>query len=291
MDHPNSGYRRFGAAFVGVKMVEIDLQKCTGCGKCARDCMVKAIEFDKEKKIPSFAADGAEICIHCQHCVTVCPTGALSVDGVKAGDCPSAGALPDAELMMNLIRQRRSIRRFSGEELPDEVLEKLKSALHWTPTGCNDHRLEFFVAGKAEIAEFKSITDRWVRFLIKSGIMGLFLPRYRRYFSDIFNGADAIYRKAPHLIIVMAPKKAPCCRTDQVIALTQFDLLAQSLGVGTCWCGFAEYAFRLIPSLRKMIGCPKGYVIGGAMLFGKPNVEYFRSTRPSEFAIREKIAK
>ncbi len=250
--------------------------------------MVKAIEFDREAKIPRFVDDVVEICIHCQHCVAVCPSGALSIDGVSAEDCPPKGALPEVEKMENLIHQRRSIRRFSGEELPPETLDKLKNILHWTPTGCNNHGLQFFIAGKKEIAEFKEVSYRWVRFMIKSGIMGLLLPRYRRYFNDVLNGADVIYRKAPHLIIVMAPKKAPCCKTDQVIALTQFDIFAQTLGVGTCWCGFAEYAFRLIPQLRKMIGCPKGYVIDGAMLFGKPNVEYCRGTLPSEFVVRDK---
>ena len=272
-----------------MKKMEIDKTLCSGCGKCARDCMVGAIEFDREAKIPRFAKDGAEICISCQHCVAVCPTGALSINGVGAENCSPLGELPEVEKMENLIRQRRSIRRFSGNELPPETIEKLKNMLHWTPTGCNNHGLQFFIAGKKEIAEFKAVSDRWVRFMIKSGIMGLLLPRYRRYFNDVLAGADVIYRRAPHLIIVMAPKNAPCCKTDQVIALTQFDLFAQTLGVGTCWCGFAEYAFRLIPQLRKMIGCPKGYVIGGAMLFGKPSVEYCRATKPSEFIVREKI--
>lgn len=267
----------------------IDREKCTGCGKCSLDCMVNAIEFDKSKKQPYMIADGSKVCIHCQHCVAVCPTGALSIDGVTAENCPPLGELPESSRMMNLIRQRRSVRRFTDHELPAEVLDQLKSALHWTPTGCNDHRLQFFVAGKAEIAQFKAVSDKWLKFLIKSGLMGLLVPRYRRYFDKVLGGADVIYRKAPHLIIVMAPKNAPCCRTDQVIALTQFDLLAQSLGVSTCWCGFAEYAFRLIPKLRRMIGCPKGYVIGGAMLFGKAAVSYKRAVQPEPFVIRDEI--
>jgi nitroreductase/NAD-dependent dihydropyrimidine dehydrogenase PreA subunit len=269
--------------------MNIDKNLCTGCAKCAKDCMVKAIEFDKEEKVPRFAVDGTETCIHCQHCVAICPTGALSIDGVTAADCPEAGELPEVEKMENLIRQRRSIRRFTDEELPEETLYRLKNVLHWTPTGCNNHGLQFFIAGKEDVAQFKAVSDRWVRFLIKSGIMGLLLPRYRRYFKDVLAGADVIYRKAPHLIIVMAPKNAPCCKTDQVIALTQFDMFAQSLGVGTCWCGFAEYAFRLIPQLRKMIGCPKNYVVGGAMLFGKASFEYQRATMPSKFVIRNSV--
>ena len=98
-----------------------------------------------------------------------------------------------------------------------------------------------------------------------------------------------IARNAPHLIVVMAPAKSPCCRTDQVIALTQFDVMAQSFRVGTCWCGFAEYAFRLIPRLRRLAGCPKGYRVGGVMLFGKAETEYCRATAPEKFAVGKKL--
>ena len=269
--------------------IVVDGNKCLHCGICAGDCMVKALVFNKTAGLPETVKDAGGICIGCQHCVAVCPSGALSVNGVGAADCPPLGKLPAPEEMKNLIRQRRSIRRFLPGEVDKAVLDELKDLLHWTPTGCNDHRLRFFVAGKAEVAAFKEVTDRWVFFLIKSGIMGLLLPRYRRYFDAILNGADVIYRNAPHLVIVMAPAKSPCCHTDQVIALTQFDLAAQSFGVGTCWCGFAEYAFRLIPKLRRMIGCPKGYRIGGAMLFGMPAVKYHRGTQPLEFEIADKI--
>lgn len=251
--------------------------------------MVKALTFNSETGLPEMVADGKDICINCQHCIAVCPSGALAVNGVSGADCRISGVLPEPENMLNLIRQRRSIRRFKSDALDKKTLEVLKNALHWTPTGCNDHRLQFFVAGPEEIAEFRKVSDRWLRFLIKSGLLALLVPRYRRYFDYVLNGADIIYRGAPHLILVMAPAKSPCCKTDQVIALTQFDLLAQSLGVGTCWCGFAEYAFRLIPQLRRMIGCPRGYRIGGAMLFGTPSVKYFRATEPPEFVIREEI--
>ena len=269
--------------------IEVDISKCIHCASCVKDCMVKALKFNQDTGFPEMVADGVKLCINCQHCLAVCPAGALSVNGVSAGNCHPVGALPDKEAFLNLIRQRRSVRRFKKEPLNRETLDILKNVLHWTPTGCNDHRLQFFIAGKEEIAEFRKVSDRWLRFLIKSGLMSLLVPRYRRYFDYILSGADIIYREAPHLIVVMAPAKSPCCKTDQVIALTQFDLMAQTLGVSTCWCGFAEYAFRLIPQLRKMIGCPRGYRIGGVMLFGKPAVKYFRATQPPEFIVRENI--
>ena len=80
-------------------------------------------------------------------------------------------------------------------------------------------------------------------------------------------------------------KNAPCKEADPWIALSYFDLLAQTFGVGTCWCGFGVYAFRLIGKMRKALNLPPGYKIGAVLLFGKPAVNYPRATRPEPFAI------
>ncbi|MBE6365502.1 MAG: 4Fe-4S dicluster domain-containing protein [Lentisphaerae bacterium] len=280
---------RYGVDFMKKRFIEVDPDKCTACTMCVRDCMTGALQMSEEKHTPEMVKDGSKICFDCQHCLAVCPAGALSFSGIKAADVPATESLPAGGEMLALIRQRRSIRQFKQEPLDRETMELLKECLHWVPTGCNDHRLRFFIAGPQEIAEFRRIIDRRLRFMIKSGIMTLLVPRYRRYFDTILNGADVIFREAPHIIIVMSPRKSPCCTTDQVIALTQFDMMAQSLGVGTCWCGFAERAFRMIGKLRRMIGCPAGYYIGGAMLFGRPAVKYYRATEPEKYIIEEKI--
>jgi ferredoxin len=261
--------------------ITIDQSRCTGCGECVKDCPVGVLKTENHVA----CVVKPENCIKCQHCLAVCPGMAVIFNGIKAEDCFPAGPLPEPEKVINLLRMRRSIRRFSEKEVPPEILQELLSQLKYSPTGCNDHRLRFSVAGKKEISEFRKITDRYMRFMIKSGLMSLLVPRYKRYFDDILKGEDVIYRNAPHLILVMSPKKAPCAKSDPVIALTQFDLLAQSCGVGTCWCGFAERAFKVIPVLRRMIDCPKNYYVGAAMLFGTPAVKYQRASKPDEFDI------
>lgn len=257
----------------------IDPERCTRCGLCVKDCTVHALTCDDTGV--HFAANGENICINCQHCLAICPHGALSINGISPADCAPLSTPPAPETMLNLIRQRRSIRHFLPQALPPEVMDKLIDSLNWTPTGCNARGLQFFVAGPDGVAACREVTNKWLKRLIKSGIMGIFLPRYKRFFSAIMDGDDVIYRNAPHLIVVTVSKKSPCKHADPFIALTQFDLMAQTLGVGTCWCGFAEYAFKLIPALRRIAGVPKGHKIGAAMLFGTPAVNYQRSTAPA----------
>jgi Fe-S-cluster-containing dehydrogenase component len=57
--------------------VILSKRKCIGCRRCVSACMVKAIDFDEDTKLPI-------ICTHCGMCARFCPHGCLSL--VEAGD-------------------------------------------------------------------------------------------------------------------------------------------------------------------------------------------------------------
>ncbi len=61
--------------------IEHDIDKCTGCGLCSRDCPATAIEMvestkTKTKKKPEFRYDR---CIFCGTCEAVCPKKAITM--------------------------------------------------------------------------------------------------------------------------------------------------------------------------------------------------------------------
>ena len=58
----------------------IDKEKCIQCGLCIKDCIAYSLEFD-ENNVPKFAQGGEDRCIQCQHCLSVCPVGAVSILG------------------------------------------------------------------------------------------------------------------------------------------------------------------------------------------------------------------
>ena len=264
-------------------MILVDRNKCIRCGACIRDCVVEVLKTDSEK-IPYLAPELEKFCLNCQHCLAVCPTGAVSCNGVSAKECTPVSPLPEPDKMLALLRQRRTVRFFKDENVSLEILKKLKESLAWTPTGCNDHSLVFkLVESKEDMAFYREETSKMLKFLIKTGIMFLLYPRVKRFLNEILGGKDVIYRNAPHMLIVCIPDKAPCKEADPWIAASYFDLLAQSFELGTCWCGFAVHAIKHNRKLKKHLALPRGHKIAAVLLFGKPDVTYHRSTAPQNF--------
>ncbi|MCQ2379520.1 MAG: nitroreductase family protein [Victivallaceae bacterium] len=257
-------------------MVKINRSKCIGCLECVRECPNSSITRGDD----GFPQTGAS-CIGCQHCLAVCPEGAVSVDVVSANDVKAAnGPIPSPDEMENLIRQRRSIRRYHDENVPKETMDRLLDALRYSPTGCNDHRLFFSVVDdKSKMQFFRDCTNGIVRILLRTGILQLLRPSLVGFFADL--DSDPVFRHAPHMIVACTPRNAPCAKVDPIIALSEFELLANSLGVGTLWCGFAKHAFAISRKMRKALGMPAGYKVGYVMLFGLPAVSYARTTQPS----------
>ncbi len=263
-------------------MIIIDIAKCTGCFQCVDDCIVKVLR--RGEKHPVIPRENEKFCIHCQHCLAVCPEGAISVDGVTPEMISPAGQGATPEAMLSTLRNRRSIRQFKAQEVDDATLEKLTDALRYSPTGCNDHRLKFAVVkSRAEMDAFRAINRKQLNFLIKSGLLKIFYPRISRYLDDLDH--DLVFRGAPHMIVALTPKNAPCAAVDPVIALEEFELYAQTFGIGCCWCGFAVYAINCSRAMKKLLAIPRGYRVGYALLFGYPAVTYHRSTLPEKAEI------
>ena len=75
------------------------------------------------------------------------------------------------------------------------------------------------------------------------------------YVKESVEKDDVVFRSAPQCILAIAPKTAGT--EDGVIALATFELLAQSRGIGTFWCGFLRRGIEACEDIRKILGLPE----------------------------------
>ena len=261
---------------------KVDKEKCIHCGLCEKDCIGHVLGFDKDG-FPIVINEKA--CIACQHCLSVCPTSAISVFD-KNPDESGQIYSQNPDMILNLIKSRRSQRLYKNENLSEEKIQKLKEMLKWIPTGCNYHKLHFSFIDDLEVMnEFRDhVNSKIVSALTEKHVKAV-IEKFSPFANAFINGEDIIFRGAPHLLVVANPVKAPCAKEDVIIALSYFELYANSLGLGTCWCGFGEIAMKLFPELSEYLEIPEGYQAGYVMLFGEKDVNYARTTQPSEVSV------
>ena len=257
----------------------VDKELCISCEACVSDCPLLVLAM--KENTPEVVADRAPMCLKCLHCLTVCPTGAVSIGGFGPDDClEMENMFPEADKMEALIRGRRSVRKYQKENVEPAVLEQLLQVAWQAPTGVNARGVLFTVVDDKETMDRlrRSIMSRLAE-LVRADK----LPEQQKFFAGFVNlweekGIDTLFRGAPHMIVTSAPRNCPCPEEDCMIALSYFELFAQSLGLGTVWDGLAKWAFsELMPEFKEKLGIPDDHTLGYVMAFGKPAVEYHRT--------------
>lgn len=264
------------------KQFQVNKDKCISCGLCVKDCSTMAIKMGDDNK-PYMSQNGNSRCMACQHCLAICPVGAISIQGKNAENSTLYSELSSEQTLL-AIKNRRSCRNYKTEDVSLETIEKLKEMLNYVPTGRNNHNLLFSITNtRKETDVIRDIVCKKLLKLIRFFPFSLAAKKYSRYTKLLKNGTDIIFRNAPHVIVACSPIDAPCADVDPIIALSYFELYANSLGLGTCWCGLAQNCFKIIPEMKKFFNIPKGYKPVYVMLFGYPSLNYTRHTQPIKY--------
>lgn len=270
-----------------IDLFKIDDSKCVRCGACVRDCAFRALRSG-EDGLPRLAA--ADRCMRCQHCLAICPVGAITLDGKRPEDSkPLKGlALPSAEAVANWMVTRRSVRNFRKDEDVDRAtLDRVLKVLGNTPTGCNARALTFTcMPDRASMDRFRK---DFIKVIERHRDGTKLLPRWLAIAAIKLRkgGEDVFFRSAPGMIIVSSDVTAPSVTTpreDATVACSNFELLANANGIATCWCGFLSLVQREIPEiLEDTIGIGRNNPFY-AMLFGKSAVRYMRGVQRDDYA-------
>ena len=273
----------------------VDRSKCIHCGKCINTCSGMVLKPDQDgcPEMQSFERFGWRGCWRCQHCLAVCPVGAISIFGKKPEDSLPMPPKEMGEYMEQLVASRRSCRRFLDKNVESKVIASILSAMAAAPTGGNAMGVEYTVIDdkdrvdairKAAYAKMDADAKRHI---------------YTHSFSDFYYGkmkesektvrkGDLLFCGAPHLFIAherCVGKWAEDSKANCHLATAYFELLCNAYGLGTTIMSYsAEVLNELAPEARAMLHIPTDHYTGLIVGFGYPEIPYARGVQKDRSA-------
>ncbi len=141
--------------------------------------------------------------------------------------------------IFEIIKNRRSVRSYKQQSIPEEILVKVLDSARLAPSAGNIQPWHFIV-----------VKNKEMRSKIAQGC------KYGRFLDE-----------SPIVIVACGDKKnsPKWYAIDTAIALEHLVLTATALGVGTCWIGFFDE-----DDIKKMLQIPEKYKVVALVSLGYP---------------------
>ena len=259
-------------------LIRIDTEKCKKDRLCIIECPFNILREDSDK-FPEVTPGAEILCIKCGHCLSICPTGALTLDGATAENCELSrkGVIVNVADMEALLKNRRSVRVYKNKPVEREHMEHLLDMLSWAPTAKNLQPVHWLlVDDKEKIQELARMTIQWFK------IAGVFPEAIEAWKA----GQDMILRSAPMLAIAHAANDALRPEVDCTIAATSLELAATSYGIGGFWTGYLMRASNHYEPISEYLNLPEKHAVYAALALGYPKLKYHRIPRRQQTKVR-----
>jgi nitroreductase len=215
--------------------------------------------------------------------------------------------MPGPKELMALFRARRTIRLYTEEPVSREHLELILEAGRFAPSGGNRQPLQYIVVQTPErirtirrlaIDALLKMAREMEEALSRQEASGQPLPPshqslrvYIQVWKDLHElekqGIDRLFYRAPALVVCHADTTdAPTPEVDAGIAAMQMVLMAETLGLGSCFCGFLVFAIKSSGQLLEALEIPKHHIVPFSFVVGHPDVEYLRTVARRPLRVR-----
>ena len=150
--------------------------------------------------------------------------------------------------MLEVMRNRRSVRRYTEEKISDEQLKKILSAALLAPSGHSKYPCEFIVVKNRELLEKMS--------------------HCRKGVAKMLEGAVAA------VVVVADKNKSDTFVEDSCVAMMSMALSATAQGIGNCWIQVrnreAEDDSSSENFLRGILNFPENFACQAILSLGFP---------------------
>lgn len=137
--------------------------------------------------------------------------------------------------IVELIKSRRSIRKYLDKPLSKETIDTLIESAKWAPSGMNEQPWGFIVIqDKNLIKKISDLAIPYINRLIAKD------PKLLRYKKRMNVKNFSILYHAPCVIIILGKKKSFSYANDCSMAAQNLMLAAWSMNIGSCWVGMTK---------------------------------------------------
>ncbi len=188
----------------------------------------------------------------------------------------------DYEGFLELVKQRRSIRRFRPEPIPDEYVDKIIEAARWAPSGANSQPWEFIVIKE------QNLKNRIVELLKEDGNLSHKMeitrepemrhPAFSKPLQELPGFAEApvfivlcgdTRTKVAYPLATLMRQSGSVFYSSLASAFLYMHLAATTLGLGSQWVSTIAYPY--VQCLTKaLLEIPKEFEIYDLMAVGYP---------------------
>jgi len=168
-----------------------------------------------------------------------------------------------------IIKGRRSIRRYRAEPVEDETIHELLELATYAPSGGlaigQEHPWSFVVVKNSQLLDRLSEVGKAYSLEFVKGIPPL------AKFGPMFENPDFhLFYHAPVLVIILGIKGDPGAMYDCTLAAENLMLAAYSKGLGTCWIEWTKQAAQ-DKELMAELGISDKYEMVACIALGYPD--------------------
>ncbi|HZX44050.1 MAG TPA: nitroreductase family protein [Candidatus Nanoarchaeia archaeon] len=176
--------------------------------------------------------------------------------------------------VIDVIKNRRSIRKYVNRPLLKSEIEQIIDAGRYAPSAHNAQPWKFIViTDKAKINYLSEEIKGWFRIRARlAKIVRVFNAKVSRELETAEKRIveeDLFFYNAPVLVLICA-KPGRFSLVDCACAGQNMMLVARSLGIGSCWIGYADLVINKKRNVMRELGVPEDHKVMGHLIFGYP---------------------
>ncbi len=170
--------------------------------------------------------------------------------------------------IVEAISGRRSVREYQNQAIDEKIIHRLIAAATQAPNAVNEQPWTFTVVRDQALLDQVS-RDAKTHMMATMPADMASGPRAAHFRTTLSDPAYQIFYHAPALILISGNAPGPWIVEDCALAAENLMLMAYSLGLGSCWIGFAQ-SYLNTPAGKQALGLPESWVPVAPIIIGRP---------------------